>query len=250
MSGVDPKLLEILVCPLCKGPLRASARTPRAGLQGRPPGLPDQGRHPGDAGGGSAQAAARKKKWLEVSRHHPGALRVDALSRQAARRPRAASRWWCASASARAQSGAAGVHVATDDERICDAVRAHGYRAMHDARRPSFGHRPASPRRRSSSALRRRTIVVNVQGDEPLIAPALITAGGRGCSTRKRGERVHRLPPDPRRAVARAIRTWSRWCSMPRATRSTSRARAFRSRARPARRATATPASTATASAS
>ena len=28
-----------------------------------------------------------------------------------------------------AKSGAAGVHVATDDKRIADAVRAHGHRA-------------------------------------------------------------------------------------------------------------------------
>ena len=47
-------------------------------------------------------------------------------------------------------------------------------------------------------------IVVNVQGDEPLIAPRADRAGGRDCWTSKKdAERVHRLPRDPRRGLAR-----------------------------------------------
>ena len=73
-----------------------------------------------------------------------------------------------------AASGAAGVHVATDDERIAAAVRAHGHRALMTR----AGH--ASGTERLAEAvqllrLRPDDIVVNVQGDEPLIPAALIS---------------------------------------------------------------------------
>ena len=72
-----------------------------------------------------------------------------------------------------AQSGAASVHVATDDERIASAVRAAGHgivitRADH----PSGTDRIAEAA--SLLKLENRDIVVNVQGDEPLISPKLI----------------------------------------------------------------------------
>ncbi len=72
-----------------------------------------------------------------------------------------------------AQSGAAGVHVATDDERIAAAVRAHGFKVvMTRADHPSGTDRLAE----ASSLLKldEKQVVVNVQGDEPLIEPALI----------------------------------------------------------------------------
>jgi 3-deoxy-manno-octulosonate cytidylyltransferase (CMP-KDO synthetase) len=72
-----------------------------------------------------------------------------------------------------AQSGAAAVHVATDDPRIADAVRAHGYSALMTR----ADH--ASGTDRIAEAVRQLhlgddDIVVNLQGDEPLIEPALI----------------------------------------------------------------------------
>jgi 3-deoxy-manno-octulosonate cytidylyltransferase (CMP-KDO synthetase) len=72
-----------------------------------------------------------------------------------------------------AQSGAAAVHVATDDERIARAVRAHG----HEALMTRADH--ASGTDRISEAVQQlklseNQIVVNVQGDEPLIAANLI----------------------------------------------------------------------------
>ena len=71
-----------------------------------------------------------------------------------------------------AKSGAAGVHVATDDKRIADAVRAHGHRAiMTRAEHPSGTDRLAEAARKLD--LKERDIVVNVQGDEPLIPPKL-----------------------------------------------------------------------------
>src|SRR5437879_13050501 len=75
-----------------------------------------------------------------------------------------------------AQSGAAAVHVATDDLRIADAVRAHG----HSALMTRGGH--ASGTDRIAEAARQLRlggddIVVNLQGDEPLMEPEAKAAG-------------------------------------------------------------------------
>ena len=72
-----------------------------------------------------------------------------------------------------AQSGALAVHVATDDERIAQAVRAHGYEALMTR----ADHASGTDRLAEAAALlalRDHDIVVNAQGDEPLIPPALI----------------------------------------------------------------------------
>jgi 3-deoxy-manno-octulosonate cytidylyltransferase (CMP-KDO synthetase) len=72
-----------------------------------------------------------------------------------------------------AKSGAANVVIATDDRRILDAVGAHGFRAlMTRADHASGTDRIAEVAKKLH--LPARHIVVNVQGDEPLIAPALI----------------------------------------------------------------------------
>ncbi len=72
-----------------------------------------------------------------------------------------------------AKSGAAAVHVATDDARIAAAVREHGFRAvMTRADHASGTDRLAEVARKLK--LRSRDIVVNVQGDEPLMPPRLI----------------------------------------------------------------------------
>jgi 3-deoxy-manno-octulosonate cytidylyltransferase (CMP-KDO synthetase) len=72
-----------------------------------------------------------------------------------------------------ARSGAAAVHVATDDERIAAAARAHGYPAlMTRAEHPSGTDRLAEAV--SQLELQADEIVVNVQGDEPLMPPAVI----------------------------------------------------------------------------
>ena len=73
-----------------------------------------------------------------------------------------------------AKSGAAAVHVATDDERIAKVVRAHGHSAlMTRADHPSGTDRLAEAARKLK--LKDGQIVVNVQGDEPLISPRLIS---------------------------------------------------------------------------
>ncbi len=71
------------------------------------------------------------------------------------------------------QSGARPVCVATDDERILQAVRRHGFEArMTRADHPSGTDRIAEAA--AQLGLADEAIVVNVQGDEPLIAPQLI----------------------------------------------------------------------------
>jgi len=72
-----------------------------------------------------------------------------------------------------AKSGAAAVHVATDDERIAAAVRAHG----HSALMTRAEHASGTDRLAEAAAqlrLKDDDVVVNVQGDEPLVSPALI----------------------------------------------------------------------------
>jgi 3-deoxy-manno-octulosonate cytidylyltransferase (CMP-KDO synthetase) len=75
-------------------------------------------------------------------------------------------------------SGAASVHVATDDERIAAAVRSAGQRAVM-----TRGDHASGTERIAEAAallgLADRDVVVNVQGDEPLIAPALISRVAR-----------------------------------------------------------------------
>lgn len=73
------------------------------------------------------------------------------------------------------QSGAARTVVAADDERIAAACRAHGVEAL--LTRPD--HPSGSDRLAEACeqlGLQGDEIVVNVQGDEPLIDPALIDA--------------------------------------------------------------------------
>jgi 3-deoxy-manno-octulosonate cytidylyltransferase (CMP-KDO synthetase) len=77
-----------------------------------------------------------------------------------------------------AKSGAAGVHVATDDERIARSVREAGFAAvMTRADHASGTDRIAEAARKLKFP--EREIVVNVQGDEPLIAPRLIAQVAR-----------------------------------------------------------------------
>ena len=83
-----------------------------------------------------------------------------------------------------AKSGAAGVHVATDDDRIGDAVKAAGFAVVPTR----TDHRSGTDR--IAEAARRLeladdAIVVNVQGDEPLIEPPLIAEVARRLQERR-----------------------------------------------------------------
>ncbi len=81
------------------------------------------------------------------------------------------------------QSGAAPVCVATDDERIAHAVRAAGF----EARMTRPEHASGTERIAEAAAqlgLAEDAIVVNVQGDEPLIAPQLIASVAAALAAR------------------------------------------------------------------
>lgn len=83
-----------------------------------------------------------------------------------------------------ARSGAAGVHVATDDERIAAAVRAHGHKALMTR----ADHASGTDRLSEAAqllGLKDDEVVVNVQGDEPLIAPGLISEVGSLLQARR-----------------------------------------------------------------
>jgi 3-deoxy-manno-octulosonate cytidylyltransferase (CMP-KDO synthetase) len=73
-----------------------------------------------------------------------------------------------------AKSGAAAVHVATDDERIAQAVRQHG----HSALMTRTGHVSGTDRVAEAARLLKlgvQEIVVNLQGDEPLMPSRLLS---------------------------------------------------------------------------
>jgi 3-deoxy-manno-octulosonate cytidylyltransferase (CMP-KDO synthetase) len=73
------------------------------------------------------------------------------------------------------ESGARQVYVATDHKDIAAAAEQHGFRAlMTRADHPTGTDRIAEVAERLSLAA--GTVVVNVQGDEPLIEPGLIRA--------------------------------------------------------------------------
>jgi 3-deoxy-manno-octulosonate cytidylyltransferase (CMP-KDO synthetase) len=72
-----------------------------------------------------------------------------------------------------AQSGAASLHVATEDKRIAAAVRAHG----HSAVMTRSDHVSGTDRLAEAAqalGLGEDEVVVNLQGDEPLMDPTLI----------------------------------------------------------------------------
>jgi 3-deoxy-manno-octulosonate cytidylyltransferase (CMP-KDO synthetase) len=72
-----------------------------------------------------------------------------------------------------ALSGASSVHVATDDARIAQAVREHGHQAvMTRADHASGTDRLAEAA--TALAMEDDHIVVNLQGDEPLMEPELV----------------------------------------------------------------------------
>lgn len=80
------------------------------------------------------------------------------------------------------RSGASLVIAATDDAAIADAVRAHGYEAMLTKSTHLSGTdriAEVAARLVGDGTIDRDTIVVNVQGDEPLIDPLLIAAAAR-----------------------------------------------------------------------
>ena len=73
---------------------------------------------------------------------------------------------------AAAAAGVGQVLVATDDERVAEAVAAFG----GDVRMTSAGHHSGLDRLAEVAGTLTSEIIVNVQGDEPLVDPVLIDA--------------------------------------------------------------------------
>src|SRR5688572_23642029 len=114
--------------PLFIAPLLLPQGRRRARLQGRPARVPGEGRNPGDARGRCAQASSARGSGLSFhvviparwdSSRFPGKPLADLAGKPMVVRV-------CERA---AQSGAASVVVATDDERIAGAVQASSFRA-------------------------------------------------------------------------------------------------------------------------
>ncbi len=86
-----------------------------------------------------------------------------------------------------ARSGAAAVHVATDDDRVAAAVRSHGYSALITR----ADHASGTDRLAEAAKLLKLgedDIVVNVQGDEPLIPPSLVAAVAEALSQKTKAQ--------------------------------------------------------------
>jgi len=91
-----------------------------------------------------------------------------------------------------AQSGASAVHVATDDERIASAVKAHGFEVVMTR----ADHASGTDRLAEAAGLLKlddKHIVVNVQGDEPLIDPALIRRVAEGLAGAEMATACHAI---------------------------------------------------------
>ena len=235
IASMDTKLLELLVCPVTKGPLDLEPpRSRNCVSRSARLAYPGARRHPGDARRRGAHACPTTSWACSltlssacVHRPHPGAARVDPPARQAAGRHRRRCRWSCASPSAPRSPAPRASWSRPTTRASSPPASAHGVAGAADAHRPRQRQRPPRRGLRRCSAWTDDDIVVNVQGDEPLIEPALIDA-------------VARLLADaPRRAMSTAAhaiespktsptRTSSRWCSMRRAARSTSAARRSR----------------------
>src|ERR671937_1829232 len=143
----------------------------RAHLPARSARLSGQGRYPGDARGGGAQAPARRRSGVsDIVTHFHVIIPARYASTRFPGKPLAdlAGKPMIAHVCERAaQAGASAVHVATDDERIARAVRSHGFSVvMTRADHASGTDRLAEAAR--TLGLEAERVVVNVQGDEPL----------------------------------------------------------------------------------
>jgi len=190
---MDSKLLDILVCPLCKGPLVYKKNEQELICKADRLAFPIRDDIPVMAGGRSAQAGRNRRSLMTdfiaviPARYASTRLPAKPLA-DIAGKPmvvRVAER--------AAQSGASAVWVAADDERIITAVKEHGYQALLTSTHHTSGtDRLAEVM--DMLSLDDDTIVVNVQGDEPLIDPVLIHAVARELRLHPEAVMCDRLP--------------------------------------------------------
>ena len=115
------------------------------------------------------------------------------------------------------------VIVATDDARIVDAVRRFG----GDVRMTRASHATGTDRIAEVAATLDCDLIVNVQGDEPLIEPAAIDEAIEPFRDDPALVDDVTLPAPSRNPKTRSIRTSSRSSSIAAGSRSISRARRF-----------------------
>ena len=251
-SSVDPKLLEILVCPVTKGPLVYDRERQELISKVGAARLPDPRRHPGDARGRGAQARAvrvrvtRERRRGDASGAPRPARRVNAARhscspssfRRATRRrgcpasrwpTSAASRWSCASPSARGERRGArgGRHRRRAHPR---GRRAHGIDAvLTRADHPTGTDRlaEAAAQLGLDDERHRRQRAGRRAADRARADPRGRRRADARMPTRRSPPRATRSTTPPRRS----IRTSSRSCSIAPATRCISAARRFRGRA-------------------
>ncbi len=175
--SIDHRLLDLLVCPVCKGALQpfrdAEGQLVELHCNADRLGFPDPRRHPGDARTRGTQPRPRHAHRLMgfsvliparlASTRLPGKPLADIAGVPMVVRV----------AQRAHEAGAERVVVAADDERIVTACRAHGV----DALLTRSDHASGSDRLAEACellGLDGDAVVVNVQGDEPLIDPQLM----------------------------------------------------------------------------
>ena len=174
---MDPKLLEILVCPVTKGAAALRPAAPGTGIDSGRPGLSDPRRHSDPArkrgatprrGGAELRVTAAPGLYRTDS----GAPGLDPAARKAIGRYRRPADDRAGGAARRGQRRRSR-RVCADSTRVIEACR------LHDVEAILTGEHHATGTDRLAEASRllglpSDGIVVNVQGDEPLIPPAII----------------------------------------------------------------------------
>ena len=97
--------------------------------------------------------------------------------------------------------------IATDDERIHKAARAFGAQVQMTR----ADHLSGTDRVAEAASADNASVIVNIQGDEPLIDPAAIDAAALALAGRSRCSHGHADESASKIRARSAIRTSSKW---------------------------------------